>query len=39
MPGKLDWDYVREQLAPLAELKGEPEILDQLARRRAECEQ
>jgi Nucleotidyltransferase of unknown function (DUF6036) len=37
--GKLDWDYIREQLAPLAELKGEPEILDQLARRRAEFEQ
>ena len=37
--GKLDWRYVREQLRPLAELKGEPEILDQLEQRRAEFEQ
>jgi len=36
--GKLDWAYVNEQLAPLAELKGEPEILDQLAKRRGEFE-
>ncbi|MGQ0640814.1 MAG: nucleotidyl transferase AbiEii/AbiGii toxin family protein [Gemmatimonadaceae bacterium] len=36
--GKLDWEYVREQLVPLAELKGEPEILDQLERRRQEYE-
>lgn len=37
--GNLDWDYIREQLRPLAELKGAPEILDQLERRRAEFEQ
>lgn len=37
--GKLDWTYVHEQLAPLAELKGEPEILDQLSKRREEFEQ
>ena len=36
--GKLDWNYVHEQLAPLAELKGAPEILDQLGRRRGEFE-
>lgn len=36
--GSLDWNYVREQLSPLAELKGEPEILDQLNTRRAEFE-
>ena len=28
--GHLDWDYIHEQLAPLCELKGEPEILDHL---------
>jgi hypothetical protein len=28
----LDWRYVEEQLAPLAEAKEEPEILEQLAR-------
>ncbi len=28
--GKLDWHYVRCQLAPLVDLKGEPEILDRL---------
>jgi hypothetical protein len=33
--GGLDWPYVRSQLAPLAELKEEPEILDELERRRA----
>ena len=37
--GKLEWDYIRQQLQPLAELKGEPEILDQLERRRVEFEQ
>jgi hypothetical protein len=37
--GKLDWDYVWEQLAPLAELKGAPEILEQLEQRRIEFEQ
>lgn len=36
--GKLDWDYIREQLEPLAELKEMPEILDQLAARRIEFE-
>lgn len=36
--GTLDWGYVVAQLAPLAELKEEPEILDELARRRAELE-
>lgn len=33
--GGLDWPYVRSQLAPLVELKEEPEILDELERRRA----
>ncbi len=33
--GRIDWDYVREQLAPLAELKDALEILDHLERRRA----
>ena len=37
--GRLDWSYIQEQLAPLAELKGAPEILDQLERRRVEFEQ
>lgn len=37
--GRLDWGYIHEQLAPLAELKDAPEILDQLERRRAEFEQ
>lgn len=37
--GKLDWRYVWEQLAPLAELKGAPEILDQLKHRRVEFEE
>jgi nucleotidyltransferase AbiEii toxin of type IV toxin-antitoxin system len=36
--GKLDWDYIREQLRPLAELKDAPEILDQLEKRRIEFE-
>lgn len=36
--GKLDWTYIREQLGPLAELKGAPEILDQLEQRRGEFE-
>lgn len=30
--GKLDWPYVVRQLKPLAELKGEPEILERLQR-------
>ena len=37
--GKLDWNYIREQLQPLAELKEMPDILDQLERRRVEFEQ
>jgi hypothetical protein len=37
--GKLDWTYIRDQLAPLAELKDAPEILDQLERRRVDFEQ
>jgi hypothetical protein len=36
--GTLDWTYVRSQLAPLAALKGEPEILDRLDRSRIEYE-
>ncbi len=36
--GKLDWNYIREQLQPLAELKDAPEILDQLEARRIEFE-
>lgn len=36
--GNLDWQYVQEHLRPLAELKGEPEILEQLERRRIEFE-
>lgn len=36
--GKLDWRYICDQLAPLAELKEEPEIMDELARRRVEFE-
>jgi len=36
--GKLDWNYVRQQLAPLAELKEEPRILSELERRRVEFE-
>lgn len=37
--GKLDWGYIWEQLRPLAELKGAPEILNQLEHRREEFEQ
>ncbi len=36
--GELDWDYIHEHLAPLAELKGEPEILDEVKRRRIQFE-
>jgi len=36
--GKLDWSYIRRHLTPLAELKGAPEILDELERRRVEFE-
>jgi Nucleotidyl transferase AbiEii toxin, Type IV TA system len=37
--GNLDWSYILEQLSPLVELKGEPEILGRLKDRRAEFEQ
>ena len=30
----LDWPYVREQLAPLAELKDQPELIDRLEQTR-----
>ena len=36
--GKLDWDYMLEQLRPLAELKDAPGIIDQLESRRVEFE-
>jgi Nucleotidyl transferase AbiEii toxin, Type IV TA system len=36
--GGIDWAYVRAQLAPLVELKEEPEILAELERRRAKLE-
>lgn len=36
--GKLNWNYIRAQLQPLAELKEAPEILDQLEARRIEFE-
>ena len=26
----LDWDYVRNQLIPLADLKGQPELVERL---------
>lgn len=34
--GKLDWDYILEQLTPLAELKDTPGTIDQLEARRVE---
>ncbi len=37
--GRLDWNYIRAQLRPLAELKEAPEILTELERRRREFEQ
>lgn len=37
--GNLDWSYILEQLGPLVELKGEPEILERLKARRTEFEQ
>jgi hypothetical protein len=37
--GKLDWNYIREHLQPLAELKDAPELMDQLEARRIEFEQ
>lgn len=36
---QLDWPYVRTQLAPLAELKDAPELVDKLERRRADLQQ
>lgn len=36
--GKLDWDYIYEQLLPLAQLKDAPEVVDQLKARRVEFE-
>lgn len=36
--GKLDWNYIHRQLAPLAELKEEPRILSELEQRRVEFE-
>ena len=36
--GKLDWEYIHRQLQPLAELKEEPQIVDELRRRREEFE-
>jgi hypothetical protein len=36
--GKLDWRYIRSQLAPLAELKGDAEIIERLERVRSESE-
>jgi hypothetical protein len=37
--GKLDWAYINDQLRPLVELKGAPEILTELETRRREYEQ
>ena len=36
--GAIDWPYVRANLGPLAELKEEPEIVEELDRRRAKLE-
>lgn len=36
---RLEWDYIRRQLLPLAELKGEPKILDRLESLRARLDQ
>lgn len=36
--GKLDWGYVWSQITPLADLKGAPEILTELDKRRVESE-
>jgi hypothetical protein len=36
--GRIDWAYVRSQLAPLVELKEAPEILRRLEERRRELE-
>ena len=35
----LDWSYVRAQLAPLAELKDAPELVDKLERRRLDLQE
>lgn len=37
--GKMDWNYIRQQLTPLAELKEMPELVEQLERRKLEFEQ
>ena len=36
--GHLDWAYIDEHLGPLAALKEAPEILTELAKRRAQFE-
>jgi len=36
--GHLDWPYIRRELQPLAELKEAPEIMQELERRRVDCE-
>ncbi len=36
--GKLDWERILAHVSPLAELKGEPEIIDELLRRRHELD-
>jgi hypothetical protein len=36
--GRLDWTYIRRELAPLAELKEAPAIIAELERRRVEFE-
>jgi len=36
--GRLDWSYIQDQLLPLAELKGAPEIVGELEKRRLEFE-
>jgi hypothetical protein len=33
---KLDWDYIFQQIGPLAELRESPELIDELQRRRLE---
>jgi len=35
---RLDWPYIRAPLAPLAELKVAPELVDALERRRVELQ-
>jgi hypothetical protein len=36
--GRLEWPLIESELAPLAELKGEPELLDRLRMLRADAE-